>query len=131
MKKVIHCINVSERGPHSDLSLISDTSEFIAKMSAWTVDSHLDQALLCSDGKPAGLWRRILFMQLVIILLITRPQVSCTTSKCTITEPFPFLYRYLQPGSAIIGGITSQITKHFELHDFLHHPHHTETSVTL
>ncbi|XP_066486337.1 vomeronasal type-2 receptor 26-like [Tiliqua scincoides] len=37
------------------------------------------------------------------------------------------LRKYLRPGSITIGGITSQISMHFELDDFNKHPHHSHT----
>ncbi|XP_066486331.1 vomeronasal type-2 receptor 26-like [Tiliqua scincoides] len=49
-------------------------------------------------------------------------------SQCISTDESD---RYLQPGSITIGGITSQISMHFELSDFSKHPCHSVSSGTI
>lgn len=101
----------------------------LSEMHIRRTNGHSDLAHGCFEDKQSGQLRRVLFMQLAILLM----QLSCKThtSKCMITDPFPYLYRYLKPGSVTIGGITSQISMHFEQGNFNNHPHQSVTGGTM
>lgn len=50
----------------------------------------------------------------VLLLLLQLPkQCKADTRKCHMNDPLPVPHEWYQPGSLIIGGITSHISYHF------------------
>ncbi|XP_060137369.1 vomeronasal type-2 receptor 26-like [Zootoca vivipara] len=67
---------------------------------------------------------KILGLHVLLLLLQLPKQCKADTRKCHVNDPLPVPHEWYQPGSLIIGGITSHISYHFHELSFYGLPSH-------